>query len=174
MALVALLVIWLVSGHDDAGEQSAAGQPVPTGLSEGGVAGSGLTPAEDVQQCEEKSGEVTQGNGAGDRVSAAGLIMAYEHAFFVLRDPRAMVSMTTSGSSVATESALQSGLAQIPEATPWCVTISATGEPNKYMTTIRFIDSDGDVVMWRQLMTVLKRNATVSDSWTITAVQEAD
>ncbi|WP_336794277.1 hypothetical protein [Gordonia malaquae] len=95
-----------------------------------------------------------QGATAGDRSSSKGLIMAYEHAFFQLRDPAAMVSMTRPGPYVASAAALKSGLDSIPRDAVWCVSIAPTGSTGVYDVTIRHLDAAGEVVSWRQEMTV--------------------
>lgn len=169
-------VTMLAVGGGDGGQPSGATQAA------GGAAGGDSSSS--MAQVSQASGEtgvlacpeitrpdLRQSRGSGDRTSAQGLIIAYEHAFFVRRDPAAMVAMTTPGPQVVGEQALAKGLAQIPVGTEWCVAIGASVKPNVYPVTIRFVQSDGRTVgTWTQEMTVVKQSPTASNSWTITAV----
>ena len=169
IAVVALIAggvygLTRLGGGDGGGGEGGQGQAVAAPASD-----RPLTGVDAVRACEPLDADIVQSNGVGDRMSAQGLIIAYEHAFFVERDPVAMAQMTTPGRAVAGEEALAAGLEQIPVGTPWCVTIKSSDQPSIYQVSIRYVDGD-DVVQWKQRMTVIKRNADIADSWTITAV----
>lgn len=95
-----------------------------------------------------------QGADAGDPNTSKGVIMAYEHAFFVRRDPAAMVAMTRPGPYVADESTLAKGLEDLPEDTAWCVTIMPSATVGTFDVTLRYQPKGGEIVTWRQDMSV--------------------
>lgn len=151
--LVVGAVVWAVvsvaGGDGDTSRQQE--QAGVRGQSEAGVAGDGGG-----LRCPVIDSEGTlQGADEGDVNSSKGVIMAYEHAFFVDRDPAAMVAMTRPGPYVATESALAEGLKTVPEGSPWCVTIEPTATSGTYRVTIRHLPhGQEEVVTWEQDMTV--------------------
>ena len=120
--------------------------------------------------CQElRSPESSESSGRGDTESADGVIIAYEYAFFVARDARAMVDLSVPSPTVATEDQLATSINAMPVDTPWCVNITPATDPDKFDVAVRFVEADGTTVTtWNQTMTVLK---SAEGQWNIIAVQ---
>ncbi|WP_336873501.1 hypothetical protein [Rhodococcus qingshengii] len=120
--------------------------------------------------CQEiRSPERSESSGRGDTESADGVIIAYEYAFFVARDARAMVDLSVPSPTVATEDQLATSINAMPVDTPWCVNITPATDPDKFDVAVRFVEADGTTVTtWNQTMTVLK---SAEGQWNIIAVQ---
>ncbi|WP_280386613.1 hypothetical protein [Nocardia wallacei] len=99
-------------------------------------------------------------NSAGDRRSAAGVIAAYEYAFFVVRDPRAALDVTDRGPGVPAEAQLAQAIADVAPGAPWCVSITDLGG-GVYETAVRYLPAPGQQpVVWLLHMTVTESDGT--------------
>lgn len=113
-------------------------------------------------------GATTVTNAAGDRSSGPGVIAAYEHRFFVARDPRAALDVTDRGTGVPAETQLAQGIADIPVGAPWCVAITPLGG-EVYETTVRYLPALGaQPVVWLLHLTV----TNIGGVYTITNIED--
>ena len=79
-------------------------------------------------QCEgSESGETVTGDGAGDTRSVAGVVLAFQHAYYSERDAKKALSLTSDDSPLVNVEALQEGIDSVPEGTEHCVSITADG-----------------------------------------------
>jgi hypothetical protein len=79
-------------------------------------------------QCEgSASGETVTGDGAGDTRSVAGVVLAFQHAYYSERDAKKALSLTSDDSPLVNVEALQEGIDSVPEGTEHCVSITADG-----------------------------------------------
>lgn len=128
-----LLVVSQLSGGDDAPADLAAeldaieaqsgavgesGAPMPTGAPPGS--------AEFECEGSEAAGTVT-GSGAGDTKSVAGVVLAFQHAYYSERDAKKALALTSDDSPLVNASALQEGIDSVPKGTEHCVSITADG-----------------------------------------------
>lgn len=97
-----------------------------------------------------------------------GVIAAYEHAFFVARDPRAALDVTDRGPRLPAEPQLAQGIAEVPVDAPWCVSITDVGG-GVFDTAVRYLPGAGrPPVLWLLTITV-----TVTDGLhTITRIED--
>ncbi|WP_331761203.1 hypothetical protein OG225_42805 (plasmid) [Nocardia sp. NBC_01377] len=86
-------------------------------------------------------------NSAGDRATGQGVIAAYEHAFFVARDPRAALDVTDRGPGLPAEPQLAQGIAAVPVGAPWCVSITDMGG-GLFETAVRHQPQGQPPVLW--------------------------
>lgn len=80
-------------------------------------------------ECEESdSGDTVTGDGAGDRKSVAGVVLAFEHAYYTERDAKKALSLTSKDSPMVDATALQEGIDSVPRGTEYCVSITTDGD----------------------------------------------
>lgn len=171
-AIVGLAAIWWIVSSLGSGDDTPAAAAVS--VSQTSRAQSPQT-VQEVLQCEEEdTAQRMQSSGEGDLSTQAGLIVAYEHAYFALRDARAMEAMSKPGPRVATASRLDQGLAATPENTPWCVTVVPSGSANVFTVTVRYVDFDETSIMtWNQEMTVERQDPRNQTSpWKVVAARD--
>lgn len=126
VVVVAVIVSSLPGGEDD----SAADKPLAAALEEEAAPAPTAAPAKFT--CEESSsgGQVT-GNGAGDRKSVPGIVLAFEDAYYNSRDAKKATELTDTDSPFRPDEAvkvLQSGIDAVPAATDYCVTVTPDGD----------------------------------------------
>lgn len=93
---------------DDAGAEAAAGTP----------------PDADVDGCTEVSEPGhRRGNGPGDTATAEGLVLAFEHAYYVRRDAGAAVALVAEDSGIEAGTLAEEGIALLPAGTTHCVDV---------------------------------------------------
>jgi len=79
-------------------------------------------------KCEEsESGGTVTGSGAGDTKSVAGVILAFEHAYYSVRDAEKALDLTSDDSPLVDAEALQKGIDSVPKGTEHCVSITPDG-----------------------------------------------
>ncbi|NKR30204.1 hypothetical protein GS538_09130 [Rhodococcus hoagii] len=145
LGLVVLAGAGLVSAF------SSPDSPEPVVASESPSAGAGATTSAAVQQswCVEgisPEGAVTTG-GKGDTASAAGVIAALEHAYYVARDANLVRSFAGPGSTLPDAAAIQSAIDGIPAGTEFCATVAPL-EQNFYALALRERRPDGQIATY--------------------------
>ena len=70
------------------------------------------------------NGRVTTGRDAGDQTSGAGVIKAFDHAYYVRRDGAAARALGTPSARVGTAKQMQTYIDQLPAKTRHCLTIT--------------------------------------------------
>lgn len=103
-----------IEGKSDAAPASAA--TTPTGQ------------ASAFECSESKSSGTVTGSGEGDTESVAGVVLAFEHAYYDERDAEEALSLTSDDSALVNEEALQKGIDSVPSDTEHCVSITADGD----------------------------------------------
>lgn len=79
-------------------------------------------------ECEEsESGGTVTGSGSGDTESVAGVIFAFEHAYYSSRDAEKALDLTSDDSTLVDANALQEGIDSVPAETEHCVSITTDG-----------------------------------------------
>ncbi len=73
---------------------------------------------------EQVSGDAVSGSGVGDLRSGPGVILAFEHAYFVARSGHTARSLTTADAAVPAAEVIQLGIDSTPVGTRYCVQIS--------------------------------------------------
>lgn len=87
-------------------------------------------------ECEESDSEAgVTGSGAGDTESVAGVILAFEHAYYSTRDADKALELTSDDSPLVDVDALQEGIDSVPAGTEHCVSITADGDTAKVEIT---------------------------------------
>lgn len=112
-----------------------------------------LLPCEEIQ-----SDSHTQTSGHGNLDTPIGVIVAYEHAYFVERDASTMVDLTIPSKDVAAFGPLDESLKRIPLNTPWCVSVKPTDTRDVFAVDVRFLESDSSITNWPQQMTLARND----------------
>ena len=144
----AALLVWgaaaLFTGPAGPAESSAVSPapavPTVTGGHQGGV----TTPP----WCAESSTSTrVVGSGPGDRTTGPGVILGFEHGFYVTRDAAAARSMLTPSALGVSEADTAAAIAAIPGGTTHCVQIDVLG-PDSFAATILQRSPSGEVATW--------------------------
>lgn len=77
-------------------------------------------------------------NTGGDQSTGEGAIAEYEFRYFGKRDPAAVMQVTDNGPGVPGTAQVADGIAQIPPNSPWCVSVTPTGQANQFETSVRY------------------------------------
>lgn len=127
------------------------------------------TPAAD---CTESSSEAeVVGAGKGSRDSGPGVILAFEHAYYVERDAKKMIALTTKDSPIKNAEALQEGIDSNAKGLSHCVRIAATDEGGVWDVEITTSPDDfTETTVISQRITTTKEAGT----WSIKSVEEIE
>lgn len=80
-------------------------------------------------ECETEQGEdYFRGNGPGDRLSPVGVVAAFEHAYYVDKNPAQAVALTTADAGLDPGRLQADGIDKLPEGTSHCLEASMTGD----------------------------------------------
>lgn len=93
------------------------------------------------------------GSGKGDLRTGTGLIMWWEHAYYVERDPDALHSAFAPGAPVASLETMRRAVDAVPVGTKYCVEIVVEA-PQRFRVHIDVLEPDGKAVTWGQIMIV--------------------
>jgi hypothetical protein len=97
---------------------------------------------------------------SGDRATGEGAIAEYEFRYFARRDPAAVMAVTDNGPGVPGAAQVADGVAQIPAAAPWCVSVTPTGQPDRFETSVRYQPSPTAApVSWLMVITVAQSDS---------------
>lgn len=87
------------------------------------------------------------GSGPGDHTTGPGVILWFEHAFYVMRDAAAARSVLTPSASGVSEADTAAAIAAIPGGTTHCAQIDVLG-PDRFAATILQKSPTGEVATW--------------------------
>ncbi|MCE5292668.1 MAG: hypothetical protein LLG14_26020 [Nocardiaceae bacterium] len=93
------------------------------------------------------------GSGKGDLRTGTGLIMWWEHAYYVERDPDALHSAFAPGAPVASLETMRRAVDAVPVGTKYCVEIVVEA-PQRFRVHIDALEPSGKAVTWGQIMIV--------------------
>lgn len=87
-------------------------------------------------ECEEsKSGSTLTGAGSGDTTSVAGVVLAFQHAYYIDRDAKKALELTAEDSPLVNAEALQEGIDSVPRGTKHCVSVTTDGDTARVEVT---------------------------------------
>ncbi|MDL9936535.1 hypothetical protein QSJ18_07255 [Gordonia sp. ABSL1-1] len=143
-AVVALVVVGIVvaGGGDD-----SSTPPAPTTPS--------VAAAPPADACPSVDGSVVTGRDQGDQTSGAGVIKAFNYAYYVMRSARSAKPLAPKATNDV--ASLQSYIDQIPPGTTHCVKITQLG-PDRYAVDLTEFPPGSAPVVYPQLITTEKRN----------------
>lgn len=124
--LVVLVVLaggawFLASLLGDTDSASPAALTVPTTEA--------AAPGTESQACEAtESDTITTGDGQGDQDSIAGVILAFQHAYYVERDAKKMEPLLAKESNIRDLDALQKGIDSVERGTTHCLRITSESD----------------------------------------------
>jgi len=127
IAGVSLLALAQMSGGENEPDNIAADLDQIQAES-GAAAQVESAPAEEFACEESESGGTITGAGAGDTKSVAGVILAFEHAYYSARDAEKALDLTSDDSTLVNVDALQEGIDSVPKGTEHCVSITPDGD----------------------------------------------
>lgn len=169
MALVLALAVAgiaaLVLSGDDEPEKPLAESVAEISSSEETAPSSGAVSS----RCESSdSADLVIGNGAGDRESGPGVILAFEHAYYEARDAKKMIALTSEDSPIRNAEALQDGIDSNPRELTHCVRISASDEGGVWDVEItqNQPDSTASEVITQRITTTKE-----DDKWSVKEVE---
>lgn len=88
-----------------------------------------VAPAATTARCEAtESPTVTTGDGSGNTDSVAGVVLAFQHNYYVARDAEKIGELLSKDSDITDLDALQEGIDSVPEGTTHCLRIVSDGE----------------------------------------------
>lgn len=167
IAAVVLVLVNQPSSSSRARTASASrAHPVPPDPQTAALATPGC-----VQQPDPTAPAPVSGTGAGDTRSAAGVVLAFEWAYYSARSGQAARSLATSEASVPDAGAIQRGIDRVPAGTRYCVQIT----PEQTQSgTVRVALTEqypgGDPQTFTQRITT----RTTSGGWRITGIAAQD
>lgn len=155
------------------GGDEPAGEALPAAASESLAApepAQSAAPA--APTCEESSnGDVVTGSGTGDTDSVAGVVLAFENAYYNDRDAKKAVDLTSKDSPFRSDGAvtvLQDGIDSVPSGTEHCVRVEGKGEDAT--VTITETAPDGEAEEFVQKITTTRDDGKVQ----IVAISEEE
>jgi len=129
VAGVGLLVLARMSGGDSEPTNIASDLAEIEAESSSSASASPSTAAAafDCRESDSDSGEKVTGSRSGDTKSVAGVIFAFEHAYYSDRDAEKALDLTSDDSPLVNADALQEGIDSVPTETEHCVSITPDG-----------------------------------------------
>ncbi|MEV8224434.1 hypothetical protein AB0P16_18620, partial [Dietzia maris] len=99
------------------------------------------------------------GNGKGDRESAAGVVLAFQHAYYVARDADAIKPLLAKDSPITNLDALQEGIDSVARGTTHCLRIERDGDDA--VVELTETAPDGSATTYYQRVTTTRENGEV-------------
>lgn len=111
-------------------------------------------------ECESSDSATTvTGNGRGDRESAAGVVLAFQHAYYVARDADAIKPLLAKDSPITNLDALQEGIDSVARGTTHCLHIERDGADA--VVELTETAPDGSETTYYQRVTTTRENGEV-------------
>ena len=111
-------------------------------------------------ECESSDSATTvSGNGKGDQESAAGVVLAFQHAYYVARDADAIKPLLAKDSPITNLDALQEGIDSVARGTTHCLHIERDG--NDAVVELTETAPDGSATTYYQRVTTTRENGEV-------------
>ena len=111
-------------------------------------------------ECESSESATTvSGNGKGDRESAAGVVLAFQHAYYVARDADAIKPLLAKDSPITNLDALQEGIDSVARGTTHCLHIERDGDDA--VVELTETAPDGSETTYYQRVTTTRENGEV-------------
>lgn len=111
-------------------------------------------------ECESSESATTvTGNGRGDRESAAGVVLAFQHAYYVARDADAIKPLLAKDSPITNLDALQEGIDSVARGTTHCLHIERDGADA--VVELTETAPDGSETTYYQRVTTTRENGEV-------------
>ena len=111
-------------------------------------------------ECESSESATTvTGNGKGDRESAAGVVLAFQHAYYVARDADAIKPLLAKDSPITNLDALQEGIDSVARGTTHCLHIERDGDDA--VVELTETAPDGSETPYYQRVTTTRENGEV-------------
>lgn len=170
IVIVGSLTAFLIGiGGEDEQDQSLA--ETVAGLAPEPEEQSEPTGTNPVAACKETtSADVVTGNGKGDRDSGPGVILAFEHAYYVARDAKKMIALTSKDSRIRNAEALQEGIDSNSENLTHCVRIEETEDDAVWQVEITQTTEDADPETITQRITTTEEDG----QWSVVKIEEAN
>ena len=118
---------------------------------------------------ETTSADLVTGDGRGDRDSGPGVILAFEHAYYVERDAKKMIALTSDDSRIRNAEALQEGIDSNPENLTHCVRVAATEDDAVWLVEITQTAEDAGAETITQRITTTEEDG----QWSVVKIEEA-
>jgi|GEM_PF-663328 len=133
VGLLAGFAFALFGGSGDEEDAGAGEQPLTEQLAEAGVISSAAPTSAAAEPttppCESKQeGTVVFGDGPGDTESTAGVVLAFQYAYYEERSAESAFELAADESAFTDSAALQEGIDSVPEGTSHCLEIRPTGD----------------------------------------------
>lgn len=154
---------WMVAGALS-GSADSESAPLTVPLAESS-AGNDSSPSDCVEQSD---GDTITGSSAGDLESPAGVVLAFQHAYYVDRDADKVKPLLAKESEIRDLDALQKGIDSVDEGTTHCVQVEAPKE-GRANVEVAEIAPDGTQTIYRQMVTTSRESGEVR----IVSIQEA-
>lgn len=119
IGVTGLLVVLRTADSTDTPDSRAQASPPATEVATASTATAGDTDCPSTV-----NGRVTTGRDAGDQESGAGVIKAFDHAYYVRRDGAAARALGTPNARIGTAAQMQTYIDQLPAKTRHCLTIT--------------------------------------------------
>ncbi|MEH6624362.1 MAG: hypothetical protein V7738_16515 [Dietzia maris] len=127
--------------------------------------------ADPAAACKETtSADLVTGDGRGDRDSGPGVILAFEHAYYVERDAKKMIALTSDDSRIRNAEALQEGIDSNPESLTHCVRVAATEDDAVWLVEITQTAEDAEPETITQRITTTEEDG----QWSVVKIEEAN
>lgn len=125
---------------------------------------------DEAASCKEStSADLVTGDGKGDRDSGPGVILAFEHAYYIERDAEKMIALTSKDSLIRDVDALQKGIDSNPKDLAHCVRVAATDEDDEWLVEITQTAAGSDPEIITQRITTTKEDG----QWSVVKVEQA-
>ena len=147
------LFLSTVLGNDESSQAAPVTVP-PTPTAE-----PDSTIAADAECQTSREGSVTTGRGSGDTDSVAGVVLAFQHAYYVERDATNVESLLSEDSKITDLEALQKGIDTVDKGTKHCLEISTDDETAQVELTE--IAPDGTETVYMQRVTTTSEDGDV-------------
>ena len=105
-------------------------------------------------RCESStSGTVISGAGEGDTDSVAGVVLAFQHAYYVERDAEQMEPLLAKDSQITDLDALQDGIDSVARGTTHCLRITPDGEGEAVVKLTETAPDDTETIYHQHVQT---------------------
>ncbi|MEW1938672.1 hypothetical protein AB0331_15040 [Dietzia maris] len=149
---------WMLSSLLSGSETSASPTlTVPTTATTAPPSGEAVVAESECGSSE--SATTVTGNGKGDRESAAGVVLAFQHAYYVARDAEAIKPLLAKDSPITNLDALQEGIDSVARGTTHCLRIERDG--NDAVVELTETAPDGSETTYYQRVTTTRENGEV-------------
>ncbi len=146
---------WMVAGAlSGPTESETAPLTVPVAESS---ADSDSSPSDCVEQSD---GDTVTGSSAGDQESPAGVVLAFQHAYYVDRDADKVKPLLAKESEIRDLEALQKGIDSVTEGTTHCVQVEAIKD-GRARVEVTEISPDETHTIYRQTVTTKRESGEV-------------